>query len=191
MYGTKSSLAGAKFKLCMQQREMYKHCRVNGGVCRRHGATLKLPMQQRGCKNEAVKVGWCVRHGAKRYICICSKMDVHTNQANNNNGGGGVCPNEIKMSSKKSMRHALLAFFFVLLPMILLTFRAAIFHEIAIITHFFNLMLSTPVMPQYAQQQQCIIFSHTAAQLSRSYTNRIIRNTTGRNNNYCYNKMQQ
>eukprot|EP00984_Skeletonema_dohrnii_P021026 scaffold10402_cov64-Skeletonema_dohrnii-CCMP3373.AAC.2 len=54
-----------------------------GGVCRRHGAKVKLCSSE-GCTNKAHKGGVCVRHGAKVKRC---RSEGCTNQAKI----GGVC----------------------------------------------------------------------------------------------------
>ena len=151
---------------CMVQNQVWLGQSSNYVVCSNEGCTsteeFAEGMEQHS--NYAAtrmqkwsRQSWMMREAWSKTVHMHMQQNGYTNRANNNNGGG--CPNEIKMSSKEEHAARFLHSFFVLLPF--LTFRAAIFHEIAIITHFFNLMLSTPVMPQYAQQQQCIIFSHT------------------------------
>jgi hypothetical protein len=55
------------------------------------------------------------------------------------------------------------ALIIVLFPMQFLTSIAAIFHKIAaIISHNFNMMLSTPAMPQEAQHIMCLTYCSVA-----------------------------
>ena len=56
---------------------------INGGVCLRHGAKLKLCSSE-GCTKLAQRGGVCVKHGAKRKRC---RSEGCTNQAVK----GGVC----------------------------------------------------------------------------------------------------
>jgi hypothetical protein len=54
-----------------------KYRAINGGVCRRHGAKVKVKLcSSEGCTNQAKKGGVCVRHGAKRYVCS-SEGELH------------------------------------------------------------------------------------------------------------------
>ena len=74
---------GAKMKLCSS--EGCANYAKNGGLCIRHGAKVARKLCNReGCSNQAVRGGVCVRHGAK--VKRCSSVGC-TNQAQK----GGLC----------------------------------------------------------------------------------------------------
>ena len=54
---------GAKVKLCSSER--CTNIVVNGGVCIRHGASVKR-CNRAGCSNQVQRRGVCIKHGAYR-----------------------------------------------------------------------------------------------------------------------------
>ena len=76
---------GAKVKIKLCSMDGCTNRVVKGGVCIRHGAEVKL-CNSDGCTNIAVKGGVCVRHGAKWTKRECSNV-----RCTNNAQKGGVC----------------------------------------------------------------------------------------------------